>query len=96
MNKIGEKWMAKALYEHCPICDGEGEVAPSKFRGSWKPEVVPDGRGNAVCPGCDGEGFIEVGLTVGQVERMQGQIDQLKAEIKRLKADPVAAGGAAT
>lgn len=75
MNAIGKKWMAKELYEQCPICDGDGEIPDGKFSGPYaRTQTTP---GNIECPGCVGNGFVAVGLTVGQVERMKAINDLL-------------------
>jgi hypothetical protein len=46
------------LYGKCPVCGGSGE----------KPDLPWSG--SPACPGCRGERFVEIGLTLGQVERM--------------------------
>lgn len=46
--------MSADLYEPCPFCGGE-------------PRARLD---DAACVACNGRGFIKIGLTAGQVERM--------------------------
>lgn len=87
MNKLGEKWMAKHLYEHCSICDGQGAIDPHRTDLRLNPPsavaaLKPDPSrtdGWLICPGCGGVKFISVGLTVGQVERMRAELDRFKA-----------------
>lgn len=46
---------ARALYEKCPVCDGSGRSLLYR---------------RAACRTCQGEKYVEIGLTVGQVERL--------------------------
>jgi hypothetical protein len=83
VNALGRKWMSKDLYEKCEICKGTGALAPDRkglhvdlCRGQTL-EKRADGQ--FVCPACGGSGFIGIGLTVGQVERMRAELDRFKA-----------------
>lgn len=83
MNALGEKWMAKQLYEECLICDGAGRIdgsqklcldPPSAFNRTRGPDGLFE------CPGCGGKKFTSIGMTVGQLERMRAELDRLKAK----------------
>jgi pyruvate/2-oxoacid:ferredoxin oxidoreductase beta subunit len=59
----GEGRPSRHLYLKCPACEGEGEIAPPESGGT--PEM-----GVAACPGCGGGGYIRIGLTLGQLDRL--------------------------
>jgi hypothetical protein len=83
MNALGRKWMSKDLYEKCEICKGTGALAPDRTdlritlcRGQT---LKKRSDGQYACPCCDETGFMRIGLTVGQVEKMRAELDRFKA-----------------
>lgn len=65
------------LYERCTTCNGSRVAPPGTrlcFDGTAEERAAPLASG---CPGCRGVGFVETGLTLGQVERLKGQRDAL-------------------
>lgn len=100
MNALGKKWMAKHLYEHCPICDGIGAIDPHRRDLHLDPPsavaaLKPDPSrtdGWLICPGCGGVKFIQVGLTVGQLEVMRGKADKWDATQKSVVRNPADGG----
>jgi hypothetical protein len=84
MNALGDKWMAKELYEICPLCDGTGAIlTPGLLARTSKLEKREDGR--YVCVGCGGTKYIKIGMTVGQLERMHAKADKFD-QMERIKA----------
>jgi hypothetical protein len=84
MNEIGRKWLAKDLYEVCPICEGIGRIEPDKFRGLGHP---PDADGLVTCPNCEGYKLTPTGYTVREVERLRARVDLLTARAERAEAE---------
>jgi RecJ-like exonuclease len=61
------------VYQACVLCDGFGGVSPARCRicdASRDRALNRRDDGTIECPGCSGQGMVEVGVTVGQVERM--------------------------
>jgi excinuclease UvrABC ATPase subunit len=65
--------MSNKLYEKCNICDGTGSVGDP-------PGALTDERYE--CPCCRGEKYADIGLTVGQLERMRAELARFKAGAK--------------
>lgn len=65
--------MSKSLFEECSICDAIGAT----------------GLKATICPGCEGKGYVRIGLTAGQVERIAAENERLKA--RQMAATPTAA-----
>jgi hypothetical protein len=58
--------MSKEPYEHCSVCDGEGEIPEGKFGGQY--QRTPTAPGMLECPGCGGERFVKVGMSIRRLE----------------------------
>jgi hypothetical protein len=77
MNKLAQKWLAKDLYEVCPICDGSGQVGPNH----------PDDQGPTItCPECLGQKLINSGITVRDVEQLRARVDALRTRTEQAEA----------
>lgn len=90
MNALGKKWMAKELYEACPICDGEGHIASGKWRGlsvEQRAEAA-ENRGMIGCPECEGECYTKTGYTAGEVERLRAERDRFKGLLEAATGKP--------
>lgn len=88
--KIGQHPFLKAkLWEQCPACQGTRvtKVAAMvdglhRAEGAKYSGPLPAG---SPCPLCAPHGFVEVGLTVGQVERFRAERDALILLAKRVQ-----------
>lgn len=70
--------MNRKLYERCPLCEGTGTSRPDA--------VVCDFDPNGPCV-CGGIGFVAIGLTDGQVEKLVEQNQRLITEAREYRAE---------
>lgn len=83
-----------ALYEKCPVCKGTRTTAhaamvdgmPKRDGGTYS-GPLPVG---SPCPCCD-DGYVEVGLTVAQVERFRAEVESLVACVIGCRSNATAA-----
>jgi hypothetical protein len=60
--------MSEQLYQRCPICNGTLQ-APEDATGNWPLSADGSGERRCICTLGKTAGWVEVGLTMGQVER---------------------------
>jgi hypothetical protein len=72
--------MSAPLYEPCSLCDGTGTPRPeAEIRVEPKDRLrVADLFRRGICLGCEGKRYLPIGLTTGQVERLQRERDALR------------------
>ena len=77
MNKIGKKWMAADLYEKCLICDGKGRIKATQGSDEHNKELLSLLLSSPLCPECEGIGFMLIGMTVGELERLKAKVEMI-------------------
>jgi hypothetical protein len=80
--------MSRPLYDRCSICDGTGRWPADKRLCVDGPELQALAEAGT-CPGCQGQKFVETGLTAGQVERAIRERDELRSLVRRAVGDRI-------
>lgn len=84
-------FLAAKLYEHCPGCNGTRKTTAPMMVDKLKRDDGATYSGpvkiGSACPLCE-DGYVETGLTVGQVERVRAQLDVLKEFCEMLASHP--------